>query len=81
MERPEIPAVLLLSKSHGCAVDLSDVTYYVGHETVVRRDDGKGLPGWQERLFSLMERNAAHVSEFFSLPSDQVIEIGRQISI
>jgi len=28
-----------------------------------------------------MERNAVHVSDFFSLPNDQVVEIGRQISI
>jgi len=28
-----------------------------------------------------MERNAIHVSDFFSLPNDQVVEIGRQIAI
>jgi KUP system potassium uptake protein len=81
MERPHIPQLLLASKAHGCTVNLSDVTYYVGHETVVRREDGIGLPAWQETLFAMMERNAAHVSDFFSLPSDQVVEIGRQISI
>ena len=26
----------------GCTIDLDDVTYYVGHETVVRCEDGKG---------------------------------------
>ena len=81
MERPDIPDLLLASKSLGCTINLGDVTYYVGHETVVRREDGTGLPGWQESLFVLMERNAVHVSDFFSLPSDQVVEIGRQISI
>lgn len=81
MERPHIPELLLASKSFGCTVNLSDVTYYVGHETVVGREDGLGLPAWQETLFAMMERNAAHVSDFFSLPSDQVVEIGRQVSI
>jgi KUP system potassium uptake protein len=81
MERPHIPDLLKTSRSLGCTVDLDDVTYYVGHETVVSRDDGKGLPVWQERWFALMERNAIHVSDFFSLPTDQVVEIGRQISI
>jgi KUP system potassium uptake protein len=81
MERPHIPQLLLASKSHGCTVNLSDVTYYVGRESVVGREDGLGLPVWQEALFAMMERNAAHVSDFFSLPSDQVVEIGRQISI
>jgi len=81
MERPHIPQLLAESKSLGCTVDLSDVTYYVGHETVIAREDGKGLPGWQERFFAVMERNAVHVSDFFSLPNDQVVEIGRQVAI
>jgi KUP system potassium uptake protein len=81
MERPHIPELLTTSKSLGCTVDFNDVTYYVGHETVVGREDGLGLPGWQERFFAVMERNAVHVSDFFSLPNDQVVEIGRQVSI
>jgi KUP system potassium uptake protein len=81
MERPHIPELLATSKSLGCPIDLDDVTYYVGHETVVGREDGKGLPAWQEQFFAVMERNAIHVSDFFSLPNDQVVEIGRQISI
>jgi KUP system potassium uptake protein len=81
MERPNIPELLLASRSHGCTANLSDVTYYVSHETVVRRKDGSGLPAWQESLFAMMERNAAHLCDFFSLPSDQVVEIGPQISI
>lgn len=81
MERPHIPDLLRASKLQGCTINLSDVTYYVSHVTVVRREDGRGLPAWQVALFTLMERNAAHVSDFFSLPTDQVIEIGRQIAI
>ncbi len=81
MERPNIPALLIASKSLGCDIDVNDVTYYVGHETVIHREDGNGLPGWQERIFAVMERNAVHVSDFFSLPTDQVVEIGRQVAI
>jgi KUP system potassium uptake protein len=81
MERPHIPEVLATSKALGCTIDLDDVTYYVGHETVIAREDGMGMPAWQERFFAVMERNAIHVSDFFSLPTDQVVEIGRQIAI
>jgi KUP system potassium uptake protein len=81
MERPNIPELLAASKSLGCTVDLADVTYYVGHETVIGREDKMGLPMWQAKLFMVMERNAVHVSDFFSLPSDQVVEIGRQVAI
>jgi len=48
---------------------------------VVHREDGITLPRWQEVLFALMERNSAHVTDFFRLPSESVVEIGRQIAI
>jgi len=81
MERPDIPVVLQEAKERGCDISLEDVTYYVGHETVVSREDGSGMPEWAEILFAAMERNAAHVTDFFKLPADQVVEIGRQVAI
>jgi KUP system potassium uptake protein len=81
MERPEIPSLLEEAKAAGCDIDLNDVTYYVGRETVVARADGRGLPRWEEIVFAAMERNAAQVTEFFRLPVDQVVEIGRQVEI
>ncbi len=81
MERPDIPRLLEQLKGYGCTIDLNDVTYFVGHETVIRRQDGMGLPHWQEELFAAMERNATHVTDYFNLPGDQVVEIGRQIAI
>jgi KUP system potassium uptake protein len=81
MERPDIPRLLVQLKQYGCAIDLADVTYFVGHETVIRRQDGLGLPRWEETLFAAMERNASHVTEYFNLPADDVVEIGRQIAI
>ncbi len=81
MERPAIPPVLEEAKERGCDLNLDDVTYYVGRETVVPRTDGKGLPRWQEAIFAAMERNADQVTDFFRLPVDQVVEIGRQVAI
>ena len=34
-----------------------------------------------EALFALMQRNSAHVSDYFKLPRDAVVEIGREIAI
>ena len=81
MERPDIPALLRQAHLQGCFFDPNDVTYYVARETIIHRSDGKGLAAWEEMLFAAMERNAAHVSEFFNLPRDNVVEIGRQIEI
>lgn len=81
MERPDIPKLLEECKNFGCLFDFTDATYYIGHTTVVRREDGKGMPLWQQKLFAMMERNAAHLDDYFSLPSNQVVEIGRQVAI
>ena len=82
MERPDVPALLSLARDqYGCALQLDDVTYYVGLETVVGREDGKGLPAWEEAFFAVMERNAVRVTDFFRLPADSVVEIGRQVAI
>jgi KUP system potassium uptake protein len=81
MERPDIPTLLGEAHELGCAVTLSDVTYYVGHETVTPRDDARALPRWVEAMFALMQRNSAHLTDYFRLPPDAVVEIGRQISI
>ncbi len=81
MERPDIPALLRQAHQRGCTIDLSDVTYYVGHETVVPRGDGKALPRLVEALFAFMQRNASHLTDYFRLPAEQVVEIGRQVAI
>jgi KUP system potassium uptake protein len=80
-QRPDIPHLLQESRQKGCQVRLDDVTYYVGHEIIVHRDRGAVLPVWQEKIFAGMVRNASHVTDYFRLPSEQVVEIGRQISI
>jgi KUP system potassium uptake protein len=81
MERPDIPRLLNQAKAAGCPIGLDDVTFYVGHDSVVPREDGKGLPRWAVRLFSIMERNSTHVTDYFKLPANSVVEIGRQVWI
>jgi KUP system potassium uptake protein len=81
MQRPDIPRLLQEAQGRGCSVKLDDVTYYVGHENILHRQRGAALPHWQERIFATMMRNASHVTDYFRLPSEQVVEIGRQISI
>jgi KUP system potassium uptake protein len=34
-----------------------------------------------EVLFAFMQRNSAHLTEYFRLPIDAVVEIGREVSI
>jgi KUP system potassium uptake protein len=81
MERPDIMALLDAGRQRGCTPPLDDVTYYVGHETVIHRAVGGAMPLWQEYIYAFMVRNAATVAGFLSLPRDGVVEIGRIIEI
>jgi KUP system potassium uptake protein len=81
MERPDIPALLREANVLGCSLILDDVTYYVGHETVIHREDGKGLPRVVEGVFAYLQRNSTHVSDYYRLPVDSVVELGREIAI
>jgi len=81
MEKPDIPSLLQIAKQQGCTLDFNDVTYYVGHETIMHCPQGTALPSWQEKIFAFLQRNASHTYEYLSLPCERVIEIGRQIEI
>jgi len=81
MERPDIPALLADAHEEGCGIDLADLTYFVGHETVVAREDGNGLPHWVEGMFAFMQRNSLHVTDYFRLPAETVVELGREVAI
>ena len=81
MEHPDVQEILGECKAQGAEIDLDDVTYYVGHETVIPRENGMGMARWQEVLFAAMGRNAERISDYLELPSDQVVEIGREIEI
>jgi KUP system potassium uptake protein len=81
MERPDIPAVLKQACLQNQSLNLGDVVYYVGHGTIVPNDDGPALAKWQKVLYIAMERNSVHISDFFRLPNDSVVLIGRQVAI
>jgi KUP system potassium uptake protein len=81
IQRPDIPLLLKEAQQRGCQTPLDDVVYYVGHENILHRRHGAAMPHWQEMIFAAMVRNSSHVTDYFRLPTQQVVEIGRQISI
>ncbi len=81
MEQPDLAALVQRSRASRNAVDASEVTYFIGRETVVRRKDGKAVPWLVEAVFSFMLRNSSEVIDYYHLPRDEVVEIGRQFAI
>jgi KUP system potassium uptake protein len=83
MEEPDVPQVLKrLSDPRypGLHYDADDVTYFIGHESIIA---GKvpGMNRAQEHLFVLLNRGADSAVRFFNLPTDRVFEVGSRVEI
>ncbi|HUL46221.1 MAG TPA: KUP/HAK/KT family potassium transporter [Steroidobacteraceae bacterium] len=80
MERPNMPDLMRQLAARGCGVVPEKLTYFVGSERIVPREQG-GLPRWMEAIFSFLLRNATHMPDYLNVPREQLIDLGRQISI
>lgn len=83
MQYPTILAGLTLACKQGKlpGIDLSDITYYIGRETIIPREDIPGMWVWRESLFAFLQRNAERTAAFFDVPARQVVEFGTEIEI
>lgn len=80
MDEPNVPATLEALDFRDLSYDKSDVTYFIGHESIVA---GK-VPGMHpllEQLFVLLNRGADSAVRFFGLPTDRVFEVGSRVEI
>jgi KUP system potassium uptake protein len=81
MEHPNVLAILDDCRTKNVEIDRDDVTFYVGHETIIPRHGRRGIPRWQEAIFAAMARNSVRITDVLKLPEDQVVEIGREVAI
>ena len=81
METPNVPAALAACAPLGIAADPARITYYIGRRTVIATDNEIGMALWRKRLFANLSRNALPATAFFRLPSDQVVELGDQVTL
>jgi KUP system potassium uptake protein len=83
MQYPTIWEGLKLACAQGKlpGIDLSDITYYIGRETIIPREDIPGMWVWRETVFAFLQRNATRTAAFFGVPTGQVVEFGTEIEI
>jgi KUP system potassium uptake protein len=79
MDEPNVPKALSNIVDPEFGFDSEDAAYFIGRETIIPK--GRGVERWRASLFSLMHRNASSAVQYYSLPPEQVIEIGRQVSL
>ena len=80
MEDPDVPDALRVARGRGLEIDLDDITYFLGRETLLLTGR-RGMARWRERVFVVMTRNAVGATAFFHLPPERVVELGVQVEI
>ncbi len=80
MEDPDVPAALQAIQVRGWEFDPTDVTYFIGRESVVA-GKAPGMNPAAEHLFVWLNRGADSAVRFFNLPDNQVFEVGSRVEI
>jgi KUP system potassium uptake protein len=81
MESVDVPAGLALVEVDGHLIDTSDLTYFVGRESVHQSNLVEGMHPLLEHLYTLLHRGADSAARFFHLPSERVFEVGIHVDI
>ncbi len=81
MEDPDVPKALAVAVDrHKLPVKVDELTFFIGHETLVASNAGR-MKRWQEVIFSFLSRNALPATAYFRLPPHQVVELGIQLDL
>jgi KUP system potassium uptake protein len=80
MEDPDIPAMLERLGDKPVKFTPMTTSYFLGRETLIPTKQ-PGMAIWREHLFAWLMRNSSSASVFFSLPPNQVIELGAQVEL
>ena len=81
VEIPDLCAALHEIPDLDPSIDLENAVYFVAHDQVVRKSANSLLPRWRAPLFAFLYRNAVKAVDRFNLPSQSVVEVGRQIEV
>jgi KUP system potassium uptake protein len=81
MQVPRVPASLgpTLAK-HGIVENPGEIAYIIGRETLVATRQGH-MGRLTELLFAFLARNARSTTDHFSIPVEQVVEVGVQLNL
>lgn len=80
MESPRVPAALASLRKAGLKFDIMTTSFFLGRRTI-KPAANSGMPLWQDRLFIALSRQATNATDFFSIPSDRVVELGAQVTV
>jgi len=82
MDNQDVPKALQLCAARGLTFNEMETSYFLNRETLLpAKQASKLLPRWRAVLFGWMLRNATTAMQFFGLPPNRVVELGRQVEL
>ncbi len=80
MESPDVPKVMRALKVRGLDIDLGDLSFFLGRESMVFTGKSK-MSLARKMFFKFLSQNAVTASAFFKLPPGRVVELGVQVEL
>ncbi len=80
MESPRVPAALAAMRKAGFRYDIMTTSFFLGRRSI-KESPTSEMPAWQDKLYVALTKQAANATDFFSIPSDRVVELGAQVTI
>jgi KUP system potassium uptake protein len=81
VEIPDLCAALHDVPDLDSGIDLENAIYFGNRDQIVNKTANSLMPSWRVPLFAFLYRNAVKAVDRFNLPSQNVVEIGRQIEV
>ena len=79
-EQPDIEQIFALCRNHSLNLDVMDTSFFVSREHIIPNKENP-MHRLRQMLYIVMARNAVPVTDFFSIPSNRVVEMGTQIRL
>jgi KUP system potassium uptake protein len=80
MESPNVPKSLAIARKLGWQFDIMATSFFLSRRAL-KPAAHSGMPRWQDLLFIALSRTANDATDYFSIPTGRVVEVGTQVTI
>ena len=80
MESPNVPKALAIARKTGWQFDIMATSFFLSRRAL-KPAVHSGMPRWQDHLFISLSRTANDATDYFSIPTGRVVEVGTQVTI
>ena len=79
METPNVPQALAIARKLGWQFDIMSTSFFLSRRAL--KPSRSGMPIWQDILFIKLARSANDATDYYSIPTGRVVEVGTQVTI